>query len=558
VTPDTDGAHAAESRATLKPHWRVRVRVYHLLLLSFFCLSLLPVIALDLLEIQRFQRFATAQTEHNLALLADAQGRRVSVEFERLADQAGLVASRTQMRISLRRYLAGQGARDRELIDRILRDALASIAGLKAIHVRAPSAEIVTAVGTTPHDAAVPDAPGDRIVRFQRLPSGQPALWVSAPLMLDGATIGSIHLLAGLDDLHAVLGDFSRQDGAGETLLLLRGTGDGPLLYDARGRFHGLDEPATARLRRMLSACPASDTATAAVGTTCSGTDLLARRPTVLPEVEVVVHADTARLKRSVETGRAVLLTVSLAIVVVAVTISIQLARSISGPARNLRAASDRLRYGDYSVRVREQGWGEFRTLTRDFNDMADALERQTDQLQGEVAARKRSEQRLITLANTDPLTGLYNRRHFLARLDAALARRPEPGRLALLFIDLNEFKPVNDRHGHDAGDDLLRIVGERLQNLMRESDPVGRLGGDEFAALLTLAEGELTADAAAQRIADALSQPIVLDGLEVTVSCAIGIALNGPACTAATLVGRADGAMYQAKRSAQIYAFAP
>jgi diguanylate cyclase (GGDEF)-like protein len=165
---------------------------------------------------------------------------------------------------------------------------------------------------------------------------------------------------------------------------------------------------------------------------------------------------------------------------------------------------------------------------------------------------RQRAEQRLTRMALRDPLTGLPNRALFADRLEQALARRRrvhEGLRLALLFIDLNEFKVVNDRYGHLVGDELLVEVGQRLRAELRGADTVARLGGDEFTVLAEDVAGPEEARALARRIVVSLGRPYAVGGVSVEMSAAVGITLaaasgEGPAA----LLQRADEAMYKAK----------
>ena len=166
---------------------------------------------------------------------------------------------------------------------------------------------------------------------------------------------------------------------------------------------------------------------------------------------------------------------------------------------------------------------------------------------------------RLRDLALADPLTRLPNRMLFEEKLTEALQRvGTEPGSLAVLFIDLDGFKPVNDSFGHVAGDSVLREVGRRLQSLARQSDTVARVGGDEFLLMAERPGGDLGASNVAQRVLQAVSKPYTLpNSVEVNLSCSVGIVMypeNGPA---QKLLANADAAMYAAKRAGgSTYAF--
>ena len=144
-----------------------------------------------------------------------------------------------------------------------------------------------------------------------------------------------------------------------------------------------------------------------------------------------------------------------------------------------------------------------------------------------------------------DPLTGLANRDLFLRRVEA-MAADPQAA-AAVLFVDLDDFKAVNDSLGHPAGDALLRVVAGRLREAFHAQDTVARLGGDEFAVLL-LGEGARDPIGAADRIAQSLATPAVVGSRAVTVRASIGIARRAAGATAADLLRDADLAMYTAK----------
>lgn len=157
-----------------------------------------------------------------------------------------------------------------------------------------------------------------------------------------------------------------------------------------------------------------------------------------------------------------------------------------------------------------------------------------------------------MRLALYDALTGLPNRKLLSERLALALSKaRRDHGMVALLFIDLDKFKPVNDEYGHAIGDLLLKDVARRLQHCMRESDTVGRIGGDEFVALLATVEGRQGANTAADKILRELTRPFEIVGHRLEIGGSIGVALypeHGEDATA--LLKSADMAMYDAKNS--------
>lgn len=166
-----------------------------------------------------------------------------------------------------------------------------------------------------------------------------------------------------------------------------------------------------------------------------------------------------------------------------------------------------------------------------------------------------------MQLALYDALTGLPNRKLITERLTHAIARaKRNHAHLALLFIDLDKFKPVNDEYGHAIGDLLLKDVARRLQGCMRESDTVARLGGDEFVALLTEVSEKHNAEIAATKVLHALTQPFNIAGHHIEIAASIGVAIypeHGEDQN--MLLKSADMAMYDAKNSGRsMVRFAP
>ncbi|HEX7241999.1 MAG TPA: GGDEF domain-containing protein, partial [Longimicrobiaceae bacterium] len=168
-----------------------------------------------------------------------------------------------------------------------------------------------------------------------------------------------------------------------------------------------------------------------------------------------------------------------------------------------------------------------------------------------DVTAQRGIEEQLRHEALHDPLTGLPNRHLFLEHLARAIlrARERDDYLFAVLFLDLDRFKLVNDGLGHHVGDELLGVVARRIRGALRAEDTVARFGGDEFAVLLTDIGDPALADGAAERIQRAIAAPVNLDGYEVFTSASIGIALSSTAYGRPEyLLRNADMAMYRAK----------
>jgi len=167
-----------------------------------------------------------------------------------------------------------------------------------------------------------------------------------------------------------------------------------------------------------------------------------------------------------------------------------------------------------------------------------------------DVSERKQLEEQLHHQAFHDPLTGLANKTLFVDRVEHAVARSGRAtGRLVLLYMDLDNFKTVNDTLGHAAGDSLLVAVTDRLLECVREADTLARLGGDEFALLIEDAASEADAIDVANRILNALEESFSIADRDLTAGISIGIAFCTAGLTGAELIANADRAMYAAKR---------
>jgi len=169
-----------------------------------------------------------------------------------------------------------------------------------------------------------------------------------------------------------------------------------------------------------------------------------------------------------------------------------------------------------------------------------------------DITERKEAERRLLKLAHFDTLTGLPNRSQFYESLTHSLSMAQEhKWALAVLFLDMDRFKNINDTLGHTIGDELLRQFSSRLVDCLRVRDTIGRFGGDEFAAILMLPEGAQNAIAVVDKIREALRRPFDLKGHEVTITASIGISVYpDDGVDADSLIQYADTAMYRAKEA--------
>ncbi len=175
-----------------------------------------------------------------------------------------------------------------------------------------------------------------------------------------------------------------------------------------------------------------------------------------------------------------------------------------------------------------------------------------------ELLSARQGERRAQHQARHDSLTLLPNRSGFSERLDDALrGDERTAATLAVLYLDLDGFKPINDRHGHDAGDELLRVVAQRMSRSVRKQDLVCRLGGDEFACIVSAPLGREQLSHIASKLFEAVAAPLQVGGVQLSVRPSIGIAVcPSDGDDASTLLKRADQAMYRAKRRQLGFAF--
>jgi diguanylate cyclase len=228
-----------------------------------------------------------------------------------------------------------------------------------------------------------------------------------------------------------------------------------------------------------------------------------------------------------------------------------RLQTSITQPLIELTEAMRRVStHGDFTAHTAITSQDEIGELSDVFNVMVQEISKREASLNSELTERRRIEDRLSRIANFDAITNLPNRHSFNNQIDRALLNyKYDRERFALFFIDLDNFKFVNDTYGHHAGDLLLSIVAERLRNVLRTDDFVARLGGDEFVVLISNHTVLLQISTIAEKIIEELNLPFLVENHEVFIGASIGISIcpdNGD--QSELLQSQADSAMYQAK----------
>lgn len=280
------------------------------------------------------------------------------------------------------------------------------------------------------------------------------------------------------------------------------------------------------------------------------------RRPISLKNEQVGFVVITESLQDLQEALLSLILLFLLVVVIVLLTASRLLRwvqRRALAPVIELSELADfAAQNQDYSVRGTVRRRDEVGRLTERLNELFKRIEIWQQDLQQQLQTQKKASQQLDKLAHYDHLTGLANRLYFESQFPGAVAKAVENNTtLALLFIDLDNFKTVNDQWGHDAGDEVLKIVGKRMQTQLRQTDVVFRLGGDEFAVLLPDVGQAVIAEQLAQRIIQSIREPMWVKAALMPVGATVGLAICPlDSCEAHVLLHKADQAMYSAKRA--------
>lgn len=527
------------------------------LLIVLLLLGWLPLLILLPLQYRVLDQNLNAHLTRNLIELSGVQQRRINRELERLTGNLDLVASRTQMRISLDAFNRTERAEHQEFVTRVLADVFEANANLVGVWVFSPSDALVGAAGASGQlDATgifdqLPEHDGLRMGPYWSETCAR-SYWLGTALELEGRKIGRLLLALNLDGLMEVLNDFPDPAFIGRSHAILERFDGARCVLEASGSIDTGEvgrRPAEAELLELLDR-------------------LMPGQPTSTPGHNGVDDATWMKLPLGFDSGylliqsvprlkaemRAVLLTGYGAILLLVFTLatlgSLWAARQITAPLAGLVDQMMAFRRGEKPASLDAQAWPQ------ELNDLHDALQQTVESqrrafsaLRREVRQRRRAQSQLLDLANTDELTGLANRRYLIQRI-AEQIESSSSKNAALLYMDLDRFKPVNDRYGHHVGDEVLRTVGKRLINVLRQQDLPARMGGDEFAVLLSGNEQRVDVGEISDRIESAISQPITVGKITVSLGASIGHVELANCYTVQEILQRADAAMYRVKRS--------
>ncbi|MDC0663412.1 sensor domain-containing diguanylate cyclase [Marinobacter sp. SS21] len=517
------------------------------------------------------------QVEEHLGSLSLIAKKRVLDIVERVEDNTALVASRTQMRLSLARWLESGDSKEIEVIQRILNDARNGLRHLKGVGVFdsqgrlvASSTELSPPLTQLSADISRQFSAGFLVGRGaspQRLktallrlePEQDQVLLISiAPLILENRRIGYVRLAFYTEFLADLVRDRTGLGATGEWLFTIRHeSGDAqfaiPLKYDPQAAFKRrvakdrLDVPVTQALlgNEVIMRNAPDYRETPVLASTRYIADL---------DWGLVAKMNEEEVNRLVNQNRVYIYLSEFVIVFVAILAGILLSIYIAGPIEKLRAHTSKVASGRFEQPPRAGGWQEVKELSKNFSYMILALKDLNENLQQKVEERTQElnlvNRQLELLATLDPLTGLHNRRYFSDRLDQELSRAHRyDGSLALVMMDIDLFKAVNDAHGHLTGDEVLKGIAHFLAAEIRETDVVARIGGEEFCLVLPECNKASALTFLERLRADISAMKFRSDGAEFTISCSFGIAfMDDSEPDANTLMTRADQALYQAK----------
>lgn len=263
------------------------------------------------------------------------------------------------------------------------------------------------------------------------------------------------------------------------------------------------------------------------------------------------IQADVSHLYDDIFDYLAFTSSIAFVALALATLLLFRLSLTITRPIKKLTGLMDSvIKNNDYSVRLESSSSDELGILARGFNEMLAHIQVNDEKLAHELTERYKAEKHLDKLAYYDVITGIPNRHSFQEKLEQAIESALKKNKLmALLFLDLDNFKTVNDTLGHKTGDLLLKQASSRLSNVIRQSDYICRIGGDEFAIIIEHVNDIEDVSTVTKKCIECLSNPFVFDGKNFFIGVSIGLSVcPDDAVTANDLLVNADMAMYEAK----------
>ena len=645
------------------------------LTLTFLPLTLITLVTLGSLAYFSSKNALTRQVLDNLESVAAIQKQRIESILEQNHERLLLVSSRTQLRLSMAKFLAEPRPEYSDKMNRILSDAGAKIADFRALFIQTLDGRIVASteqemIGTVHALSKVFDDThhGRRVDLFYRDDNGRLGAYLAGPLYLNSRLLGVVVIDSDMSKIVASTTDYHGLGETGETLLIRR-HGDHSAQFITPARFD--DQAALLRTvtgedveSPYIQALRQQDELLTNVSDYTGHSVIAVTRYIDQADFGLVVQKRTDEAYAPISTLSKLLLSLIILFSITVIFVSLYIARSITLPISRLTSVATRISSGNLSERADVSAHDETGVLARAFNQMTENLvddineRRQAEEkfqsllksapdaiviieqngdiclanLQVEqlfdynstellgksiellvpdqcfqtqqsnpgafsaeqdvkpqpkdrelygvrrdgtafpieislapiktnagllttivirdITETKRAEARLVQQANFDTLTGLPNRLLAADRLSQALAHAHRKGlSVAVMFLDIDRFKNVNDTLGHSIGDKLLTEVASRLRVSVKEDDTVARLGGDEFLIILPELDTLASAEIVAERILEELGRPFSLEDRELFTSASIGITgYPEDSDDPDMLLRNADSAMYQAK----------
>ncbi|GLQ31873.1 sensor domain-containing diguanylate cyclase [Litoribrevibacter albus] len=536
------------------------MKLKHLLILVFVVLSAIPLfVGLQYLNHYYGEHHRALFTEHLASLSLIAKQRILGV-VDRIEDSTSLIASRTQMRISLDEWNTTRSDKQKKKLTKIINDAKYGLDHLKDIQIFDPNGELVASTPVQPPIQPLDLSVGNSSQLRLQLENEQLVLRKVSPLLLNHDLVGYLRLTFMANFVTDLVRDRTGLGETGEWLIAVRDSnGDAlfavPLKYDYRASFKRTVEqtrqevPIVQALRgNELIMNNALD---------YMGEPVLASTR-YLKELDwgLVAKINEEEVNRLISQNTSFIYTLASIILIVAIVVGIILSVYISSPIERLKFHVDKVSKGSFENFPSSKGWQEVKDLSSHLTNIVHTLKDLNENLQAKVDERTQelcqSNKQLEELSLKDPLTNLYNRRFFNERLSEEVQRAHRYSTpLACVMLDIDHFKSINDKWGHDVGDDVLVGLSNYLVETVRESDILARLGGEEFCILLPVCS-ESSALRFLERIKTDISNlEFVCENQMFHVTCSFGIAvLNEQLCNPGALLKAADQALYSAKHA--------
>ncbi|WP_052713200.1 sensor domain-containing diguanylate cyclase [Pseudoalteromonas rubra] len=538
------------------------MKLKHLLIATFILVTALPLF-IGLYSLNSYTGVQyREQVKSNLSAISQIAKLRILAGVERANDNVAQIASRTQLRRSLVLWNDTRDAQYRAQITRIINDAALDRSYLRSIGVFDHQGQFVTATQGFEKLSTLASAQfEDRPIRLEQH-NGVVQLSRVAPLLLDGRLAGYVKVDFSTQFLNQLVRDRTGLGQTGEWLIAMQDdNGDAlfatPLKYDPKAAF---------------TRTVAFTQGTVPIIQALSGNELVLEQSPDYRGVPVlastryieqlgwglVAKMDESEVNAMVYANRTVIYAAELGIVLLAVIVGVGLSIYISQPIENLKTYIEKVTHEGELIdppRV-TRGWQEVRELTAHFSYMMHTLRTLNENLQDKIDERTaeltQANALLEKTANQDPLTSLFNRRFFTLRFEQELDRSTRYGCLfALVLLDIDYFKKINDQWGHDMGDEVLKEVARFLLASSRSSDLVARIGGEEFCILIPECEQDKVLVYLERLRCDLTELNFTAKDTLFTISASFGVAFYQPGMKSGqVLLKQADEALYEAKHA--------